>query len=260
VPARVAWISVAPVKALALAQREEVLLEPFGVRENRRFHLIGEDGRLLNGKQLGTAVQVEADWDEAARTLALRFPDGSVVEGEVELGGPVATSFYGKREVEGRLVVGPWAEALSSFAGRPLRLVQPTQPGGGLDRGRGAVTMVSTEAMEALRAWAGANGPVDPRRFRMLFGVEGVAAHEEDSWLGRRVQIGAAMVVPRGNVGRCVVTKRDPDTGEKTLETLDAIAAYRGGIETTEPLPFGIWGDVAEPGRVRLGDEVVPDG
>ncbi len=42
--ARVAWISVAPVKALALAQLDEVLVEPFGVRENRRFHLIGEDG------------------------------------------------------------------------------------------------------------------------------------------------------------------------------------------------------------------------
>jgi hypothetical protein len=33
---RVAWISVAPVKGLALALREEVLLEPFGVREDRR--------------------------------------------------------------------------------------------------------------------------------------------------------------------------------------------------------------------------------
>src|SRR5438128_9057264 len=49
-PARVAWISLAPVKGLALAQVEEVLVEPFGVRDNRRFHLIGEDGRLLNGK------------------------------------------------------------------------------------------------------------------------------------------------------------------------------------------------------------------
>ena len=41
--------------------------------------------------------------------------------------------------------------------------------------------------------------------------------------------------------------------------TLDTIAAYRAEVETEEPLPFGVWGEVAEPGRVRLGDEVVPE-
>jgi uncharacterized protein YcbX len=257
--ARVAWISIAPVKGLALAQVDDVLVEPFGVRENRRFHLIGEDGRLLNGKQLGPLVQVAAAWDEQARTLALHFPDGSVVSGEVELTGPVTTSFYGKRDVEGRLVEGPWSSALSSFVGPPLRLVQPDRPGAGLDRGRGAVTLLSTASLGALRAAADADDPVDPRRFRMLFGVDGVGPHEEDTWLGRRVRVGDAVVVPQGNVGRCLVTSRDPDTGEQTLATLDVLAAYRGEIETTEPLPFGVWAEVAEPGRVRLGDAVVPE-
>lgn len=258
-PARIAWISIAPVKGLALAQVDEVLVEPFGVRENRRFHLTGEDGRLLNGKQLGALFRVSAEWDEGARRLALRFPDGSRVDGEVELGERVATNFYGHRQVEGRMVAGPWAEALSSFAGRPLRLVQPLEPGGGLDRGRGAVTLLSTASLEAMRAAAKTDGPVDPRRFRMLFGVEGVAPHEEDSWLGRRLRVGEATVIPRGNVGRCVVTTRDPDTGERTLDTLDVLAGYRDAVETTEPLPFGVWGEVTEPGRVRLGDAVVPE-
>ena len=93
----------------------------------------------------------------------------------------------------------------------------------------------------------------------MLFGVEGVAAHEEDSWLDRRVRIGEATIVPRGNVGRCVVTTRDPETGERTLDTLEVLAGYRRDVETTEPLPFGVWAEVAEPGRVRLGDAVVPE-
>ena len=176
----------------------------------------------------------------------------------VELGEPVTTSFYG-RPVEGRIVDGPWADALSSFVGRPLRLVQPVEPGGGLDRGGGAVTLLSTASLEAIREAAGADTPVDPRRFRMLFGVEGVEPHEEDSWIGRRVRIGEATALLRGNVGRCVVTSRDPDTGERTLATLDALAEYRGDVETTEPLPFGVWGTVAEPGRVRLGDAVVPE-
>jgi MOSC domain-containing protein len=255
-PARVAWISVAPVKGLALAQREDVLLEPFGVRENRRFHLIGEDGRLLNGKQLAPLVRVAADWDEDARTLALLFPDGSLITAEVELGQTVTTSFYERRRVEGRLVVGPWAKALSSFVGRPVQLVQPARPGGGLDRGRGAVSLLSTASIDALRAAANTDDPVDPRRFRMLFGVEGVGPHEEDSWLGRQVRIGEATVRPCGNVGRCIVTSRDPDSGARTLPTLDVLAEYRADVETTEPLPFGVWGEVVEPGHVRLGDPV----
>jgi hypothetical protein len=256
--ARVAWISVAPVKGLAIAQRQEVLLERAGVRENRRFHVIGDDGRLLNGKQLGELMRVAADWVEETGTLELRFPDGSLAAAVVELGEPVTTSFYG-RAVEGRIVAGPWADALSSFVGRPLRLVQPVEPGGGLDRGGGAVTLLSTASLEAIREAAGANGPVDPRRFRMLFGVKGVDRHEEDSWIGRRVCIGEATALLRGNVGRCIVTSRDPDTGARTLATLDALADYRGGVETTEPLPLGVWGTVAEPGRVRLGDAVVPE-
>jgi uncharacterized protein YcbX len=219
--------------------------------------VIGEDGRLLNGKQLGELFQVSSDWDEGTRTLALSFPDGTRVAAEVELGAPVTTSFYG-RPVEGRIVGGPWAAALSRFAGRHLRVVQPVRPCDGLDRRGGAVSVLSTASLAALGAAARASGAVDPRRFRMLFGVEGVTAHAEDSWLDRRVRFGEATVLLRGNVGRCIVTSRDPDTGARTLATLDALAEYRGDVETTEPLPFGVWGEVVEPGRVRLGDPVEP--
>ena len=258
-PARVAWISIAPVKGLALMHVDEVLLESFGVRENRRFHLIGDRGRLLNGKQLSALVRVSADWNEDMRTLVLRFPDGSSVTGTVELGERVVTTFYG-REVPGRVVVGPWTEALTSFVGRNLQLVQAEEVCAGLDRRRGAITLLSTASIEALRAAAHASRPIDPRRFRMLFGVEGIGPHEEDTWLNRRVRIGEALVVPRGNVGRCIVTSRDPDTGARTLATLDVIAEYRAGVEATEPLPFGVWGEVQRPGRVRAGDPVVPEG
>ena len=92
---------------------------------------------------------------------------------------------------------------------------------------------------------------VDGRRFRMNFGVDGIEPHAEDGWLGRRVAVGEAVVVPQGNVGRCVVTTQNPDTGRTDLDTLKALAAYRGDVETTEPLPFGVHAAVAEPGRVR---------
>ena len=225
--------------------------------DDRRFHLIGEDGRLLNGKQLAPLVQIAADWDEETPSSALTFPDGITVSDGVRLGDRVATSFYGRRQVEGRFVDGPFADALSSFVG------QAAPPGSGRrarvgdDRGRGIVTVLSTGSLEAIREAAGVDYPIDPRRFRMLFGVDGVEPHEEDTWLGRRVQIGDVELDMGGNVGRCLVTSRHPESGARNLPTLDVLAAYRAGIETTEPLPFGVWGTVAKPGVVRLGDPVV---
>src|SRR5436305_14046006 len=109
----IAWIYVAPVKGMALARREEVRLEQFGVAEDRRFHVIGEEGRLLNGKQLAPLVQITADWDEETSELRLTFPGGITVSDGVTLGERVATSFYGHRQVEGRLVNGPFSDALS---------------------------------------------------------------------------------------------------------------------------------------------------
>jgi uncharacterized protein YcbX len=99
---------------------------------------------------------------------------------------------------------------------------------------------------------------IDDRRFRMLFRIDGVEPHAEDGWAGRRVALGDAVVRLHGLVGRCLVTAQDPDTGLKSLDTLRIIRRYRSEIETDEPLPFGAWGGVEQPGRVRVGDTVEP--
>jgi uncharacterized protein len=254
----VAWITIAPVKALGLVHRDEVDLEPFGVRENRRFFLVDDEGRMMNGKVIGPLVRVIADYDDGTGRLALRMPDGEVVEGEVRVGGEVVTQIS-RRPVAGHLVEGPWSEALSELAGRTVRLVRTDRAGDGADRGlHGGMSLVGTASLEALAKAAGVER-VDGRRFRMLFGVMGVPPHAEDGWIGRRVRIGNAVVRLRGNVGRCAITTQDPDTGVPDLDTLHVLGEYRGDVETSEPLPFGVWGEVVEPGRVRLGDPVEPE-
>jgi hypothetical protein len=191
--------------------------------------------------------------------MTVHLPDGSAVAGEISLGRAVETNFFG-RPVHGHVVDGPWAGALSEIAGLPLTLVRADERGAGLDRGvQAAASLVSTAALDALAEAAGVDGLVDGRRFRMTIGVSGVAAHEEDGWLGRRIAVGEAVVVPRGNVGRCRVTTLDPETGERDLETLDVIADYRADVETTEPLPFGVWCEVEAPGRIAVGDPVTPE-
>jgi uncharacterized protein YcbX len=251
-------ISIAPVKGLALAHPEQVLLERTGVREDRRFHLVDAAGLLVNAKRLGALLRVACDYDDAAGTLVLRLPDGETVAGEVAVDGEVETNFYG-RPVRGRVVQGPFAAALSEMVGEPLRLVRPDAAGDGVDRGPGAAaSLISTGSLDALARATGADD-VDLRRFRMLFCVSGCGPHDEDRWLGRHVRVGEAVVGPLGNVGRCAVTTLDPATGVRDLDTLAALKAYRGELPTTEPLPFGVWAEVVEPGLVRRGDQVSLD-
>ena len=250
---RVAWISIAPVKALALESLDEVELTEGGPAGDRRFFLVDETGRLVNNKGLGILQQVRPAYDEASGILELALPDGEIVRGEASLGAEVEATVWGQpRPV--RLVVGPFSEALSGLAGRAIRVVRGelTAP----DRGRGgAASLVSTGSLEALAAELGVD-TVDGRRFRMNFGIEGTEPHAEDGWLRRKVSIGEAVVVPIGNVGRCAVTTQNPDTGRPDLDTLKALARYRDVPDTTEPLPFGVHAAVAKAGRVRVGDPV----
>jgi len=257
VSARVAWLTIAPVKGLALVARDEIELTGAGARGDRRFHLVDATGRLANGKRFGGLFAVVPEVDDAAGTLRLRGPGGVDVTAPVELGEPLLTSFYG-RPVAGRLVSGPFAGALSEIAGAELRLVQADAAGDAADRGTdGAVTMLGTGSLERL-AVEGGVAAVDHRRFRMLVGVDGTAAHEEDAWIGSQVAVGEAVVEVTGNVGRCAVTTKNPDTGAVDLPTLAVLTRYRGVMETTEPLPFGVSGRVVSAGRVAVGDAVLP--
>jgi uncharacterized protein YcbX len=251
--ATVAWVAYAPVKGLALELADEGELTEDGLANDRRFFFVDENDRLVNAKGLGMLQQVHVVFDEPANTLTFRMPGGATISEEIQLGGELTATFWDWSK-DARVVVGPWSDAVSDLAGKNLRLVMPekTAP----DRQReGATSLLSTGSLRALADELGVDD-VDSRRFRMHFGIDGVEPHAEDTWLGKRVRLGEAVVVPQGHVGRCAVTTQNPQTGSPDLETLKALKRYRGELETTEPLPFGVYASVAEPGRVRVGDPV----
>ena len=247
-------ISIAPVKSLRVVHPREVMLEAAGVCGDRRFWLVDESGRLYNGKRDARLVRIRPDWDEASRRLTLEFPDGRSIDGTVELGEAVTRQMHSS-EVRSRRVHGPWEAALSAFVGERLTLLWAEEPAVDRVSRNGAVTLVSSESLERLRTEAGSDEAVDGRRFRMLFEIDSVGAHEEDAWLGKRVRIGEALAEVTGAVGRCVVTTRHPETGVVDFDTLRVLARYRRD-GAGEPLPFGVYGTVVEPGRVRVGDVV----
>ncbi|HWB22809.1 MAG TPA: MOSC N-terminal beta barrel domain-containing protein [Gaiellaceae bacterium] len=247
--ATVAQINITPVKGLGLLHPDEVELTAVGVAENRRFYLVTADrGLLFNGKDYGPLVRVSPEL--SGDRLELHFPDGTVVGGEIELGHDVTTNFWG-RPVNGRVVQGPWSTALSEFTGDAVLLVRTEESGDGSDVCVG--TLIARASCERLAQELGA--PVDPRRFRMLLELDGLDAHEEDTWDGRVVRAGDAVLIARGPVPRCAVTTQDPDSGEVNLDTVRAIKDYRG-LRNRKAIDFGIYFDVEQPGRVRVGDAV----
>ncbi len=251
-------LSIAPVKGTRLRTVDRTWLDRDGVRENRRFYIVDERGRMVNAKVIGELQTVLANYSDTDRRLTLSFPDRPEVAGEVRLGDELSTRFF-SRPKAARALDGPWSEALSEHVGRPLRVVEPVS-GSGVDRGsQGAASLISRASLDRLAAEAGED-QLDPRRFRMLIEIDGVDAHAEDAWVGRRMRIGGARIAWGGHVGRCLITSRDPDSGEIDLPTLDVLGGYRGAVESTEPLPFGIHGRVLEPGEVALGDTVELEG
>jgi uncharacterized protein len=252
--ALLARISVAPVKGLRLVHPSSVELGPDGIPADRRFLLVGETGALLGATQRPQVMQVVPDYDPAAERLRLTFPDGTVVEGSTDPTDEAIEVDVWKSTARGRRVPGPWEEALSSFAGTPIRVLRVPDAAGQDAR---PLTLVSSESVADLGA-RGGDDRLDARRFRMNLEVEGVAPYEEDTWSGALVDLGSATIRVLDQVPRCVVTTLDPDTGRKDFTTLNLIARYRERIGPRAGLPFGMYAEVVEPGRVAVGDPVEP--
>ena len=239
------------MKGFRLLHPQEVELTGEGVVENRRFVLVDGDGRRLRSSLTPWPVLVRGSYDPATDTLRMEFPGGAVVEAPAAADGePFDIEFSGGKKVQVRDVPGEWNERLSALAGHRVRLARPDGVGEALGE---PVTLLSDGSLARLEQEAGR--AVDARRFRMLFTLEGCGEHEEDTWDGRLLRVGEAMVRVGGPVDRCAVTTRDPDTGERDLDTLRLIKNYRG-VRDGQHVDFGVYATVEQPGTVRIGDSV----
>jgi uncharacterized protein YcbX len=246
-------LSVAPVKGLRLLHPTSVELTEGGIPADRRFLLTDEGGELIDASDVASLQRVVPDYDADAERLALRFPDGRVVEGPAdELGDPVVARIS-RHTSEGRRLLGPFEDALSRYTGKRILLLRADRDGTSQDVH--PLTIVSSASVRHLGGRRGRED-LDARRFRINLEVEGPEPYEEDDWTDRLVTVGSATLRVLGQIPRCVVTTLDPDTGEKDFPTLTELARYRPRIGDRAGLPFGMYAETVEPGRAAVGDRV----
>jgi uncharacterized protein len=158
---------------------------------------------------------------------------------------------YGEREIPGWIIEGPFGAALSGYLGRPVRLFRRAPEHIGADDE--PVTLMSEASLQALAPELSGTAP-DARRFRMTITIAGTDAWAEHAWGGQNVTIGEVILRVLAPVPRCVVTTRNPDSGDADARILHALARLRGENDVT----FGVWCDILRPGGIRIGDAVMP--
>ena len=246
-------IHIAPVKSLALIDPESVYVGVGGIEEDRRFLVQNAAGRMVTQREVGRLAQVSADYCLASDILRLSFPNGETVSGSPELGERVETKVF-RRVVSGRADIGALSGALSDFCGEKLALMMSDNPGECQDAY--PVSLLSQASIERLGEVARNGVALEHRRFRPNLLLEGCGAHEEDMWVGKEVAVGGeARVRVESLDPRCAITTLNPDTGERDMDTPRFILRYRYTPGDRGAF-FGVYGSVAAPGAVSVGDEV----
>jgi uncharacterized protein YcbX len=249
VPVHVTRIGLTPVKGARHAEQASVDLALDGPVGDRVFCLVDpRRRRVLRTVENPSMLRTSATWVDGV--LTSRLPGGTVEAAPVPTGRRLEVDYWG-RVAALEVVDGPWAEAYSRHVGHEVLVARASRPG---EVVYGAsVTLVTTSSLAELGRRAG--GAVYAAQFRATFTVDTGAdpAHVEDSWVGRRLHLGAAEVEVRGVVPRCAVIDLNPDTGERRSTALKALGGYR---HLHGEVAFGVDAVVTQPGRVRSGDRV----
>ena len=127
---------------------------------------------------------------------------------------------------------------------QPVQVVR--HEGGLTDSDYPTVSILNLASLADLSARMGME--LSPHRFRGNLWLEGAAAWEEFSWIGRRLQIGAAVLEVTERITRCRATCVDPTTGEVMGETLAALDQAFGHKD------FGVYAKVIQGGMIALND------
>ncbi|MSR13445.1 MAG: MOSC domain-containing protein [Gammaproteobacteria bacterium] len=254
----VAQIGKVYVKATQFLHPERVDVLSTGIRYDREFALVEDDGKFVSSDKHGDFFPLKFSFD--GDHMRLDFSDGQTVSGPAVSNGRKWTiNHAGLRDIAMALVEGPWTEVLSKFAGRPMHLARCAVTNGAVDVF--PITFVTTGSLQRLAREVGA--PVDAARFRAGFVFNNSIEHEEDAWAGRLLRVGAVTLKVRTAVPRCGITGFNPASGVRDQEVMKGLIRYREKTSLPDGLlpgfstpGFATYAEVVTPGLVQLGDRV----
>jgi MOSC domain-containing protein len=250
--ASVRAIHLSPVKSLGLMRAERTAVTPDGIPGDRAFVVLDDRDEVATLRRYGELAHARSRFDVERNELTLLLPGDREVTDVVRDGQRHDVTMFGRPQ-PGMIVDGPWAAELSDLTGVPMRLMRAV---GGAAQDSNPMSLLSRASVEELSSRAGLPEPLDPRRFRNTLLLEGIEAHEEDAWVGREVRAGTAVLRVVERDQRCSLITKNPDSGERDLDTLRVLASYRR--QEDGEVCLGVYADVVRPGDVAVGDTIEP--
>ena len=238
---RLTAINRFPVKSCRGEAVHSAIVEPWGLRGDRRWMVVDDEGTVITAREANRLVLVHPEI--TVEGLRLTAPDLPVLEvATPDPGTQTPVALWSSRL--DAVPAGPEADAwLGKVLGRPARLVhlddplkRPTNPEFGEPHDRVSfadgypVLLATEESLAALNdvvvaASETGREPLPMTRFRPNVVVSGVEPWAEDDW--RRVRIGDAVFRAVKGCDRCVLTTIDPDTAVREKEPIRTLAKIR---------------------------------
>jgi uncharacterized protein len=267
--ATVAGLAYYPVKGCAAVAVDRAEAGSAGLRHDRAFMLVDEDGVFRSQRTLPAMAVLGVAVRDGGGRLVLSAPGADEAEVDVVADGerrPV--SLFGRWFGEGVDQGDAAAKWFTAVLGVPSRLVRvpPDHDRDGWGEHPGkvgfadahAVTVISEASLAGLNERIAARGarPVPMNRFRANVIVSGWAEpHTEDRV--RRATIGGAELAYSTRAVRCAVPTVSQETGAKDgPEPTRTLADYRREPEFGGGVSFGMKAAVLRPGPIAVGDRV----
>ena len=218
-PVELAEIHCYPVKSLRGHQVSKAVVEPIGLKGDRRFLVVDDSGRFQTIREFPRMVQIEVETTPTGIRLIHAEAGACTVDTPEEGAGQCDVTIWDG--TARAIAAGPEADAfLSSVLGTKVRLVHLANPKARpIDAKYSGehlsfaddypLLLTSRSSLDDLCKRAGAD--IAMRRFRPNLVIAGAMPWEEDNW--RAIKIGDVRFRVAAPCARCVVTTYDPDTG-----------------------------------------------
>jgi|SRR5580658_6243261 MOSC domain-containing protein len=266
-----AALFIHPVKSLRALAVAAAAIDPLGAVGDRRFIVVDPDGNFMTQRTVPRMALVGAFLDESTLTMRCRgFDDLRVRRSPDPAAPPIAVRVWKSEGLCAEDCGEEPAAWLSRVLQGPCRLARvgpafmrqvtkkAARPGDLVGFADSCPFLVTSEESlgdlnRRIEVAGGVGVPMD--RFRPNLVLAGCKPFEEDGW--NRIRIGEIVFRSAGPCTRCVITVTDQLTGERGVEPLRALGAFRRDPAEPSAVNFGMnLVNETKSGVLRVGDPV----